>query len=65
VNDNYNQQSLNVIASNGELYSFKFDEKGELRTISEVINITKGVMNYWISCCNNKLYLFNNKTVNF
>lgn len=65
VNDNYNQQSLNVIASNGELYSFKFDEKGELRRVAEVINITKGVVNYWISCCNNKLYLFNNKTVNF
>jgi outer membrane protein assembly factor BamB len=65
VNDNYNQQSLNVIASNGELYSFKFDEKGELRTVAEVVNITKGVVNYWISCCDNKLYLFNNKTVNF
>lgn len=65
VNDNYNQQSLNVIAANGELYNFKFDEKGELSTVAEVITITKGVINYWISCCNNKLYLFNNKTVNF
>lgn len=65
VNDNYNKQSLNVIASNGELYSFKFDDKGELNTVAEIITITKGVINYWISCCNNKLYLFNNKTVNF
>lgn len=65
VNDNYNQQSLNVIASTGELYSFKFNEQGELSHVAEIINLTKGVRSYWISCCDNKLYLFNSKTVTF
>ncbi|MCP5369871.1 MAG: PQQ-binding-like beta-propeller repeat protein [Rickettsiaceae bacterium] len=65
VHDNYNQQSLNIIASNGELYSFKIHENGVIDTKPEVVNIVKNIINYWISCCDNKIYLFNHKTVNF
>jgi len=64
VNDIHNKQVLNFIASNGELYQFAVSN-GMISSTAKVISIPKGVINYWISCCNNKVHLFTNKYANF
>ncbi|HJK86385.1 MAG TPA: PQQ-binding-like beta-propeller repeat protein [Candidatus Megaira endosymbiont of Nemacystus decipiens] len=65
INDHNNVQSLNIIASNGELYQFTVSDEGVLSVVPNVINIPKNATNYWISCCSNKVYFFNKEQVSF
>ncbi len=57
--------SVNVIAANGELYQFNTNSEGVLPNIPKVLDITKNVQDYWISCCTGKLYKISNTKVNF
>lgn len=57
--------SLNVIAGNGELYSFRLDDSGRFPEYPEVISIAKNTRYHWISCCSSKLHLISGNKIQF
>ena len=57
--------AVNVIASNGELYQFNINEKGNLPENPSIMKIENNVRYYWISCCTGKLHLISNNHVKF
>lgn len=58
-----NSFSINVIASNGELYQFKPDASGFIPSEPTIISITKNVKYHWISCCNGKMHLITGRNI--
>ena len=55
--------SINVIASNGELYQFKPDASGFIPSEPTIKSITKNVKYHWISCCNGKMHLITGRNI--
>ncbi len=64
ISKHNNNWSLNVIASNGELYKFISDNNGILPEDPEVMNIAKDVISYDFAY-KNYIYLFNDRKVIF
>ena len=58
-----NSFSINVIASNGELYQFKPDASGFIPSEPTILSITKNVKYHWISCCNGKMHLITGRNI--
>lgn len=58
-----NSFSINVIASNGDLYQFKPDASGFIPSEPTIISITKNVKYHWISCCNGKMHLITGRNI--
>jgi hypothetical protein len=57
--------SINVVASNGELYQFDSNESGEFSKEPNVIAIYKNILYQWLSCCTGELRLITNSHINF
>lgn len=58
-----NSFTINVIASNGELYQFKPDANGFIPSEPSIKQITKNVKYHWISCCSGKLHLITGRDI--
>ena len=54
---NGNDYTVNVIASNGELYQFTTNEFAQLPEKATISLIDKGIRYYWISCCNGTMHM--------
>jgi outer membrane protein assembly factor BamB len=57
--------TINVIASNGELYQFTTNDSGELPKEAHISLIDKNIKYYWISCCNGTIHMILDKKVRF
>jgi len=57
--------TINVIASNGELYQFTTNDSGELPKEAHISLIDKNIKYYWISCCNGVIHMILDKKVRF
>jgi len=60
-----NNYTLNVLASNGELYKFTNDDAGNLPEHPVISQVEKDLRYYWISCCNGTMHLITNMKVKF
>jgi hypothetical protein len=58
-----NSYTINVIASNGELYQFTTNDSGRLSAQAVISAIDKNIRYYWISCCNGIIHLISDTKV--
>jgi outer membrane protein assembly factor BamB len=57
--------TINVIASNGELYQFTTNDSGELPKEAHISLVDKNIKYYWISCCNGIIHMILDRKVRF
>ncbi|NDE20030.1 MAG: outer membrane protein assembly factor BamB, partial [Alphaproteobacteria bacterium] len=60
-----NSYTINVIASNGELYQFTTNDSGRLSEQAVISAIDKNIRYYWISCCSGIIHLILDTKVKF
>lgn len=60
-----NNYTVNVVASNGELYQFTTNDVGQLSEQAGISLIDKDIRYYWISCCTGVMHLISNTKVKF
>ena len=61
-----NNYTVNVIASNGNLYQFATNDLGQLPEQPVISVIDKDIIRYyWISCCSSAIHLISDKKVKF
>lgn len=60
-----NRYTVNVIASNGELYQFTTNDSGQLPEGAVISAIDKNIRYYWISCCSGSIHLISDTKVKF
>jgi hypothetical protein len=60
-----NSYTINVIASNGELYQFTTNDSGRLSEQAVISAIDKNIRYYWISCCSGNIHLISDTKVKF
>lgn len=60
-----NSYTINVIASNGELYQFTTNDSGRLSEQAVISAIDKNIRYYWISCCSGNIHLILDTKVKF
>lgn len=62
---NGNNYTVNIVASNGELYQFTTNDLGQLPDQAVISVIDKDIRYYWISCCNATIHLISNTKIKF
>ena len=60
-----NSYTINVIASNGELYQFTTNDSGRLSEQAVISAIDKNIRYFWISCCSGNIHLILDTKVKF
>lgn len=62
---NGSNYTVNVIASNGEIYQFTTNNLGQLPEQATISSIDKGIKYYWISCCNGTIHMILDTKIRF
>jgi len=62
---NGSNYTVNVVASNGEIYQFTTNNLGQLPEQATISSIDKGIKYYWISCCNGTIHMILDTKIRF